>query len=269
MNPPTTTGSLYKPSILYQLEWCRVDRAAALLECEVSDLLHLEEFFKIDLYWDFKGQPATIILGGDSFDDIYDSNDGLCFDNGAYLKPVNAGLFDDIYEIYSEREYCYEEGFGEIEVCMFGLWSARARIMCEPGQQIRFRKYNVDFYMPIQWQKPSAEEMYIMRSDLIRVSDAVAKGGRLGGCDSLPRRMDEWHQDNASTAQTNERKPRESAKPHRVIAEMLSAAGFTPEDFRGPIPALQAKLAHKGLSAELTRIDEKTLADWLRRAGVR
>ncbi len=55
----------------------------------------------------------------------------------------------------------------------------------------------------------------------------------------------------------------------KAIVELLSSQGFTADDYKGTIPALQKKLTRKGLNGTLTSVDKNTLTSWLRKAGVR
>lgn len=58
-----------------------------------------------------------------------------------------------------------------------------------------------------------------------------------------------------------------TAKQCRFIVESLRAHGLTDEDFKGSIPQLRQKIAR--LKIAETYGDDKTLTDWLVKAGVR
>lgn len=65
--------------------------------------------------------------------------------------------------------------------------------------------------------------------------------------------------------QTSERV---TGKQSRALVAALKVIGFTDEDFRGEIPALQQKLTREGLG-DIAGHDKNTLADWLNKGGVR
>lgn len=60
-----------------------------------------------------------------------------------------------------------------------------------------------------------------------------------------------------------------TAVQSKAIVELLTAHGFTAEDYKGTIPALQQKLTRKGLNGTLTSVDKNSLTAWLKKAGVR
>lgn len=62
---------------------------------------------------------------------------------------------------------------------------------------------------------------------------------------------------------------RVTAVQSKAIVELLTAHGFTAEDYKGTIPALQQKLTRKGLNGTLTSVDKNALTAWLKKAGVR
>ncbi|EIU1019971.1 hypothetical protein L3226_004724, partial [Salmonella enterica] len=62
---------------------------------------------------------------------------------------------------------------------------------------------------------------------------------------------------------------RVTAVQSKAIVELLTAHGFTAEDYKGAIPALQQKLTRKGLNGTLTSVDKNALTAWLKKAGVR
>ena len=62
---------------------------------------------------------------------------------------------------------------------------------------------------------------------------------------------------------------RVTAVQSKAIVELLTAHGFTADDYKGTIPALQQKLTRKGLNGTLTSVDKNALTTWLKKAGVR
>lgn len=58
-------------------------------------------------------------------------------------------------------------------------------------------------------------------------------------------------------------------KQCRFIVALLRTHGFTEDDFRGSIGALRRKIAYKIPEIGDPSMDDKTLSDWLKKAGVR
>ncbi|MDE9455076.1 hypothetical protein [Xenorhabdus bovienii] len=54
-----------------------------------------------------------------------------------------------------------------------------------------------------------------------------------------------------------------------ALVESLVAHGFTEKDFKGSIKQLQSKMSHKKLNGMLTSVTDKTMKEWLNKAGVR
>lgn len=65
-----------------------------------------------------------------------------------------------------------------------------------------------------------------------------------------------------------EKKPRITANQSRALVSTLRVIGFTDDDFLGEIPALQKKLASKGLG-DIAGHDKNTWEAWLKKAGKR
>lgn len=70
-------------------------------------------------------------------------------------------------------------------------------------------------------------------------------------------------------AATGGQPPRTTANQCLAIVELLTAHGFTDEDYQGSIEALQKKISRQGLGGKLSSIDKNTLSTWLERAGAR
>lgn len=62
---------------------------------------------------------------------------------------------------------------------------------------------------------------------------------------------------------------RVTSKQCRFIVEMLKSYGFVDDDFKGSIGELRVKIANRIPSIGDPDIDDKTITDWLKRAGVR
>lgn len=262
MSRHARTEAPNKPDILHLLEYCRIDRAAELLGCEVCDLLHLEEVNHLSLYWNFKSELATL-----TWIELPSPKSVKCMGRVLIIGPhtrVGSLVANGFLDADKRDE--------DLPILLCGLWNAHGRHSYDldtgPMMCVEISPDGVQMAaeMPEQWQKPSDDELYIMQADLMRLRKAITTGEPLESRDGLSNKQSEQMQ---QVRQQVNRRVRESIKPHRAIVEVLTATGFEPEDFRGSIPVLQAKLANKGFGGLLTSIDDKTLIDWLRRAGVR
>lgn len=271
MSRHAKTEAPSKPDILHLLEYCRIDRAAKLLGCKVCDLLHLEEVGHISLYWKFGSELATLVW--------INLTDPELVKYGRIIKMgphTRAGSLVENGFINAKSLIDTDEPGEALQILLFGLWNASLRYdschshefgdspaICDATSP---EGIQITAEMPDQWEMPSDNELYIMQSDLIRLRKAITTGVPLECRDGLP---DHQVKQMELTRQQTGRRVRESVKPYRALVETIIAAGIEPEDFGGPISALQAKMARRGLGGELTSIDEKTLADWLRKAGAR
>lgn len=274
MSKPLTHN---KPNILHLLEYCRIDRAAELLGCEMSDLLHLEEIDAIDLYWNFKFQPATTNLGP-----LVPMVDCQCEDAEIEADSPQSIYASAIYPVEENGETTYSADpqintntwFG-VPVLLDGLWHAGDRLTphfiqnMEPSGRFLCRaetnEGDIIAALPPEWKEPPVEELCIMRRDLLRLSKAIYEGQPLDGRDY----NHEQHGCRSHHKATESRQILDTRNACLALVEVLKASGFTDEDFKGSIRKLQTKISSRCFGGMLTSVDEKTLADWLRKAGVR
>ena len=280
---------------LLPLEYCRIDRAARLLDCEEGDLIHWGSIGAIALYALFSCRPSEL-------------NSGICFINDNQLtkrlgEPSSRILVDFAlndrasYRLIQTIEYTTQDCSGWLEG-FWRVWQPQLKIMeLTPDAREPFyvaaRDYNnetvvagVGFTPAIRGAyfnavasvngleaaekrtpivELTANDLWIFRKDLELVHQHKHSGK------PLPINIDNDEQ--AATiemvAASEKPTPRTTVNQSNAIVELLIAHGFTDEDFRGSIGVLQQKLSRDGLGGTLTAIDKNTLTAWLERAGVR
>lgn len=255
-----------KPDILHLLKYCRIDRAAELLGCEVSDLLHLEEICAISLFWNFDNQPAITRrswMGRADGESISDCGDVIPV--GCYSDAVSAQPGGIVGEIDPEAD---------IPILLRGLWEAEDRLdptvrtegpREEPIMSFS-RSVNGSTTMvaiPVQCSLPPDNELFILQDDLRQLRNAIITGR------PLENPLYAAGEDKAQPNQLKDDTCRGSHKLCVALVDVLKALGFTADDFMGSIPQLKLKLARKECGAVLTGVDNKTLIDWLTKARAR
>lgn len=265
MNKNTEAGTQNKSGILHLLEYCRIDRAAELLGCEVCDLLHLAEVAKISLHWNFKGQQAICFYSTVGPSEIESGLSAITMDEpDGGLIQVNGYSY-----VFLDDDDCLGTN-QQINVRLFGLWDAGSRfnefvnfligsvspINCEsefaPGRHL-------SALLPDGWQEPPVEELCIVKKDLGRLRDAMNHGVELDNAYATPSLT--GRQENVESAANRQRfvTPNTCA----AIMELLKAVGFSDKELSGSAQELQNKILTRGLSPTIASgISERTLRIW-------
>lgn len=266
-----------KDTPLLPLEYCRIDRAARLLECEVLDLLHWGVTNRIALNLRLEREPVVssplldeeaiaemivaLVIGTAPTDEATDrtiKQTKISFDEFTFVDGMQVLDFVSPW----------------LEARATGLWTLESSTLCLFEQEKKAQTINagVALYRRTEngelmvvlaeregWM-PDVNELFIRKECLHRLSEHIESGK------PLPKLQDGIVTSELAQAMP---KPRSTAKQSLAIAELLTAHGVKAEDFHGSIEALQRKIASKKLSATLADVDKNTLADWLRKAGVR
>ena len=283
-----------KNTPLLPLEYCRIDRAARFLGCEVEDILHWGATSKISLRIHADHRPfgtppsdmpvtskSPVIFTGYLLPEIQ----GLFRDGGKFPVSNNASLRIDPSEENVGRGGILDERLCIAEIK--GIWrvpNTAIELIYHgtggspfPVYEPYFRKlsnqsggdgcFTVIGYICEQHDLAQVKnQLIIMADDLALLHKHIASG------DPLPVNRSVFEADSKAKAiasSAKEIKPKVTANQSKAIVELLTAHGFTEEDYRGGIEALKQKIASKGLSGTLVNVDKNTLTDWLRKAGVR
>ncbi|MBW3779369.1 hypothetical protein GL272_21085 [Aeromonas veronii] len=263
MSKAPKTEPYNKPDILHLLEYCRIDRAAELLGCEVSDLLHLEEVSEISLYWKFDGQPAIARVM-----DVFPNTDERPKSSKYSLITVH---FDDLGDV--------SEGAENQKIKLYGLWNAEnrntggydslrpVRISCRACA----KKEDADSFtahLPLDWQEPPTTELYVKQDDLYRLRKAIMTGEPLQPDPDLPSNEEK------KICQIEGRQViKLTNKQCRAIMGALLLAGLSEDDLKGAPGELQDKVMnlakHKGIKdpriKDIYGCDIDTMAVWMER----
>jgi len=173
-----------KLSIIRQLEYCRLYRAAELLGCDISDLVHFGVTERLDIYILLHDQPTASVTFPkytDAFPNHEDQlDDGrFIFNQHTYMRPFSLGLKKPTR--YDKRLH------DELRAVLFGLWKLPPYIIQDIENHnlpdldyIRIRISAVtnegDFAYAdlMDWNcPPSIDDMYIKQSDMMRVYEAL------------------------------------------------------------------------------------------------
>lgn len=251
---------------LLPLEYCRPKRAAELLHCHVEDLYHWAAIGAIHLYVMAQKaeRPSQIYVKKQQYLAHLVRSKTLKFGASFVVTDFTEGGSDD---------WCSGKavlsGFWAIRRRHIELWEEDGVFTPRDGDIFELSANFSDNTSPI-WADvrfPNIEDhLWLMREDLELLQRHISSGL------PLPLNGDSHEQTTMAeiaAAAAGELKPRITANQSRAIVELLIARGYTDDDFRGSIEALQQKLSREGLGGTLTAIDKNTLTAWLERAGVR
>jgi hypothetical protein len=266
-----------KDTPLLPLEYCRIDRAARLLGCEAKDILHwgITHRINLNMLLEHEAVMSSPLLDEKTISEMIVA----LYIDSPEPEAIRARTIEKKEMILDEFTYIDEFQAMDYPPPWFearanGLWTIASSTLRlyeqenSPGIEdfeiplSRYTDSDELILISISRDKwvPSINELYIKKEYLHHLNDHIKNGKPLqklpdGGI--------------ASTIATIMPKSKTTAKQSRAIIELLTAHGFTDEDFARSIESLQQKIASKGLSETLTNIDKNTLKAWLERAGVR
>lgn len=263
MSKTPEAGTQSKPGIFHLLKYCRIDRAAELLGCEVVDLLHLEEISEISLYWKFDGQPA-IAKVKDVFAEKGEAT--KCFSDALPVVSL-----DDLGDI--------SEGPENQKITLYGLWNAEhrsgsgykalrsERVSCYGAEKTEWSG-SFTARLPLDWQEPPVTELYIRKGDLYRLRDAIETGDPLQLNPDLPS-----YADKKISQIENQQVHRVTSKQCRALVGALLLAGLSKDDIKGSPGALQDKVQalanERGVGGrwvrDISECEPDTLVKWIER----
>lgn len=265
MSKATKTEPHNKPNILHLLEYCRIDRAAELLGCEISDLLHLQEMGEISLYWRFDEQPALTTISDIHMADTSALGDFLSFGVHTFAyAEINRSIMDE------------KDKKKEIPIILMGFWDAPDRGLLDElgGMHCFGRAENGDHMracLPKNWQEPPVEDLYIMRSDTARLRQAIETGK------SLYSRQNNDSLATETVGQQKDHCPKRRLTDKQCVTLLLALqlAGFTEDDFNSTGAKLKKKIQKKAEELGINNSRKKlfdayapaSLEEWIRRGG--
>ncbi|MFQ1710110.1 hypothetical protein ACK39S_16720 [Aeromonas veronii] len=276
---------------LLPLEYCRPERAAKLLKCEIEDLFHWAAIGAIKIYVNAARALDGINTAGirlpkevsPAFVIKPNPIEGT-FKFGAGFNFIRVGKMGSPGYEMSDDGYCHFKvsklyGFWAIAPLHFWHWEQDGGISNSDEYYLTllssfdlsasayaFDVPDIDITVQVAASFPSLKDnLWLMREDLEQLHLHIHTG------QPFPIWSDDKEQCAMTQmlATTRESPSRTTANQSRVIVELLTALGFTDEDYQGSIADLQRKISRQGVSGTLTDVDRSTVKNWLQRAGVR
>lgn len=184
---------------LLPLEYCRLDRAARMLECEVGDLIHWAGTGAIKLVYSAKNLESQTYFNKQQFKYLFTSgNFETGFRHKNELYGVNLGLsidFDRMYPDGEELSAAFEnlltndepQKFSEVYayISMFGFFAIHSEALKEldrTGQCSSFiltldgTAVTESYFFPILGSDFSIEMLFIEKPELDKVYQAITSG---------------------------------------------------------------------------------------------
>ncbi|MGY3852270.1 hypothetical protein ACW5W8_05350 [Aeromonas aquatilis] len=232
----TTTQN--KRNILKQLEYCRLDRAAELLGCDVSDLIHFGATERVAIYLYLKDNPTALVYFP-KITDSFPQHQDLCekgiftFDLNTSMRPFGFGIIEsdddgNIIGFESESEFKAE---------LYGLWQLPPYIVTDIENDMLPDMENLlirvsavtsdgDFaYADLkEWGfRPTVHDCYLKNVDLIRIDECFTNNGNTK---PLLRISKSANEQEAQSRPPKEIKPNGVAERHAVNREIILAAAI-------------------------------------------
>jgi hypothetical protein len=157
---------------LLPVEYCRLDRAARMLECETEDLLHWAEIKSIDLWLKLDEENCGVIFfGEDVFQNLVKLRDNSNQADVSGLVDITAGLstFFIESEYFEDQELeNFKDDEGEIGDClpsievtiMCGLWAVEFTDIVQ-----RSNKTEGYFIPNVLYSDPTVDQRFIIDLD--------------------------------------------------------------------------------------------------------
>jgi len=283
MTKTATTKTEPNVRPLIPLEYCSPERASRLLGCEVDDIFHWVATGAITLFAEFSNYKidSDYIDAITDEDWIEDSNNDWII--SSYYGP-NAYKGDNYRPSLHHLES--HDSSSEQELRISGLWqvdyntefslhvlsrvegktSCNLTALFEPLEENDNFKPTLTLYDVLISDMPA--RLRIKRDDLLKIQSHI-DSGQVIEKQSLPPRSDKVHSSNKNTDMTSSSRGRVTRKQCCFIVDLLRAHGLTDADFKGSIGELRLKITNKIPATGTLDVDDNTLTDWLRKAGVR
>lgn len=269
---------------LIPLEYCSPERASRLFGCEVEDIFHWVATGAINLFAEFSGYKIDsdhieLLSDCDWFEDsnsegVISSYYGPDVNNGNnyrpslhYLEPYDPSREHEL-RISGLWHVDYDSEFSlHVLSRMDGERRCILTAFFEPFKKSSDFKPSLTLYDVLVSDMPA--RLRIKRDDLLKIQRHI-NSGEVMNIQSLTPRPDKVHSSNHESAgKTVSTRGRVTRKQCCFIVDLLRAHGLTDTDFKGSIGELRQKIANKIPSIGSLDVDDNTLIDWLRKAGVR
>lgn len=285
-------------SKLLPLEYCRLDRAARLLGCEVEDLIHWGAIKAVDLCLQIQGSKCEIIDNRDKDRQIsepfvggkiYKLNNGLAHywvtkedQENPYRGAMAALGISDDHECYDDYIDDNDPNFRTETICS-GFWSVPYGIPLDienslDGKHELYGSYTVScvdegkkifaaVFFSVEGKFITASDLRITRQNMEKLHQAIKGNEPLLNIYNNAEIADQAKE---QQLQNNKPQIRETVKQFDMIkALILTNSGLESlvDNASGLLSELEKLCAKKGIKTPVS--DAKTIRDWLNRANIR
>ncbi|XPP73226.1 hypothetical protein ACN2AS_24225 [Serratia liquefaciens] len=300
--------SVWEKNEIPALEYCSLRRAATLLGCEADDLLHWAEVGAIELCLKFDGFRATLRmpLASKADPEGWIKNIAPHFAEITYLSELSGFWFDGEHMADPESGEAKVKYYFEYEeqpflkrpiVYIYGVWAILpyaligviANLIADKNHVFNDTNFIVkpadDESTPdsLITSTPMSEHLYekylrkedteqlftitmddllISRKQIDKIHNSI--GSRIPSI--ISGDVENFKMDHKG--RTLNSNIRTTAKQSDYIVGLLKSLGIKDNELTGSITELRAKIARASRNHSLPDIDDNTLIDWLRRAGV-
>lgn len=169
--------------LLLPLEYCRPERAAKLLKCEVEDLYHWAAIGAINIYTmaQKSERAAKLYLRASDLVRSREQPSGLMY--GAYFSVIT--VEGDLYREPQEDLWCYEDaeisGFWSLRRRHFVQWEQTGKLVEEEDNVIDLStSYSDKDATSVIWASVTfpnvMEHLWLMREDLVTLQQHIRSG---------------------------------------------------------------------------------------------
>lgn len=286
---------------LIPFDYCTPDRAARFLECDVEDIFqwYQKDVINLRVFLDFDTDvafrklevygplPATLIHPNhpdNSFEEVIVSNELLKSNYGkdellmapsfSYDGPQGRISYDKDEvllkfppQLFMEFSKATDDEITAVLSGFWGVYVSRTYLdkIFKPGcandlgpELLTFYAYFGDAEVLLKDVQISnfIDVLFISKDDILKIQKAILQSNEKH---YLPEEL------------TNKERggERTTAKQCVFIVSLLRSLGLTDDDFKGSIGALRKKISIKSKWVADLNLDDKTLAEWLKRGGVR
>ncbi|WP_455845750.1 hypothetical protein [Pantoea agglomerans] len=247
------------------LEFCSVDRAGELLNCQPHELLSLGRAGAISLHRELKGDrgSARLVMDKDREEEaksLLKSRFGLGARFGFLPSEFN--------RVGDQTEFEHKHVlFINLNVEAYGFWNMTYSHALNPSglsnifRQVSIREGTRLVHLVLPREQVESKDVFIHRNDIERLYASSLSGK------PLAIREHEQHLD---LEIDDTPKERVTAKQSDYIAALMNALGISESEMRdGSINHIKNKLSSKAKQFPIPEVTEDTLTDWLKRAGKR
>ncbi len=291
------------------LEFCSLPRAAELLGCQVSDLIHFAHIGAVEFCLNFDRFEAVLITHAlDEWEEAFPpyiegrhknksplstfsrmatfhfKNDGGYNLERLYHHPSIPSLKSPLISIsglwaltpMSLDNYFFSGLQHNREVTLtaldFGVKEADIPfsldnfgeegfvMLATPPTEHLYTSGPLDAELVTPIVTITANDIYLTRKQIEKVANGVGL--------EIPNHLNGGVLAPENLTATTGKSVRTTIKQSDYIVALLKIAGITDNELLGSITELKAKIGRKSSEIALPEVDDNTLVDWLRRAGV-